>query len=60
MRDAFVYDWRLWTLPELTRLVCEAKFDRAEVWMDTGDGCYEPTASLDNREDWVAYVIGVR
>ena len=66
-RDAFHYDWRLWTLPELTGLMLHAGFTKAEVWCDAYDprlgrsnGDYRPRRHMPAREDWVAYVIGVR
>lgn len=61
-RDAFRYDWRLWTLPELLELMAEAGFDRADAWCDEADepGRYRPLRRLPAREDWVAYVIGVK
>ena len=48
-------------------LMLEAGFKRAEVWCDrfdldagTSDGVYRPTRRMPAREDWVAYVVGVR
>ncbi len=67
LRRAFTYDWRLWTLPELVEAMHAAGFDKAEVWCDTldpatgqSDGRYRPIRSLPAREDWVAYVVGVK
>lgn len=67
LNSAFIYRWRLWTLPELVEIMLEAGFKRAEAWCDTydpaataSDGLYRPTARMPAREDWVAYVIGVR
>ena len=67
LRSAFRYDWRLWTLPELTYLMLQAGFTRAEVWCDAydprrrrSDGIYRPRKHMPAREDWVAYVIAVR
>ncbi len=67
LESAFRYDWRLWTLPELVELMREAGFAKAEVWCDeydadTGqsDGQYRPLKSMPPREDWVAYVVGVK
>ncbi len=67
LRSAFIYRWRLWTPPELTELMLEAGFKKAEVWCDTydpasatSDGSYRPTPRMPARDDWVAYVIGVR
>lgn len=67
MRSAFRYDWRLWSLPELLEIMHAAGFAKAQVWCDkfdakTGqsDGTYRPTSHIEPREDWVAYVIGVK
>jgi hypothetical protein len=66
-RNAFRYSWRLWTLPELTELMLQAGFTRAEVWCDTydarlrrGDGNYRVVRHMPAREDFVAYVVGLR
>jgi SAM-dependent methyltransferase len=63
--DAFRYDWRLWTLPELREAMLEAGYRRVDVWCDDvagrdRTGRYRPRTCLSAREDWVAYVIGVR
>jgi len=65
LRDAFCYDWRLWTLPELTAAMTEAGFEQAQVWCDeldqeqaVTDPEYKPRARMLAREDWVAYVVG--
>lgn len=36
VRSAFRYDWRLWTLPELTRLMGKAGFETVQVWAEGG------------------------
>jgi len=35
--DAFVYEWRLWSVPELRDAMAEAGFARTEVYAKTGD-----------------------
>lgn len=67
VQSAFRYDWRLWTLPELVELMNEAGFSSAEVWCDeysehsgTSDGYFRPMPNMPAREDFVAYVIGVK
>lgn len=37
LRDAFVYDWRLWSVPELRDGLAEAGFARVEAYARLGD-----------------------
>lgn len=37
LRDAFVYDWRLWSVPELADAMVEAGFRRVEAYDRLGD-----------------------
>ncbi|MCE9589990.1 MAG: class I SAM-dependent methyltransferase [Planctomycetes bacterium] len=67
IRNAFAYDWRLWTVPELIALMGRAGFAGASVWCDgwdarrgRGDGAYRPVRAIGAREDFVAYVVGLR
>lgn len=67
MRNAFRYDWQLWTPPEILSTLLEAGFDRVDMWCDrldprTGqsDGRYRPIRQMPSREDWVAYLVGIR
>lgn len=64
MKDAFVYDWRLWTLPEIQELLLEAGFARATVyWEGTdeeseeGDGEFTPTTEGEACAGWIAYIV---
>lgn len=64
LRDAFRYDWRLWSLPELTGLLSEAGFAQAIVWRHTqdrksGEIFFGPVDSMADRATWSAYVVGV-
>lgn len=60
---AFVYDWRLWTLPELKELLTEAGFRRVTVYWegDDGDGGgngeFTPTALGEADATWIAYLV---
>lgn len=67
LHDAFVYDWRLWTLAELRELFVEAGFARVEVLWEatdtkTGSGngvfCRAERGGMD--EAWIAIVVGVK
>lgn len=62
MRRAFVYDWRMWTLPELREAVLEAGFSDFEVHTEGWDakrkthtGTLHRRAKLDNDDCWIAY-----
>jgi SAM-dependent methyltransferase len=65
MRDAFVYDWRLWTLAELRELFDEAGFDDVHVlWEGTnqatggGNGVFRRKERGDMDEAWISIVVG--
>ncbi len=62
-RNAFRYDWRLWTPSEWLELLQQAGFTTTHLWCDrsnpaTGrsDGRYRPVRKLVNRDEWVAYI----
>jgi SAM-dependent methyltransferase len=66
LRDAFVYDWRLWTPAELGGAMLEAGFARAQTWRHTYDpargaeGVFlGPVEAFDEPASWTAYVVGV-
>ncbi len=62
--DAFTYDWRLWSLPELSDLMKECGFKKVNFyWEGTdedgdGDGEYTKVEQGEICESWVAYIIG--
>ncbi|MEM7198730.1 MAG: class I SAM-dependent methyltransferase [Planctomycetota bacterium] len=65
LRNAFTYDWRLWTLPELRELMTEAGFADVHVlWEGTdrdtneGNGIYRRVKRGDADPAWIAYVVG--
>ncbi|MFQ5789378.1 MAG: class I SAM-dependent methyltransferase [Acidobacteriota bacterium] len=67
MRNAFVYDWRLWTLPELQELMAEAGFRDVHVlWEGTnrktgkGNGVFRRARRGGDELSWIAYVVGQR
>ncbi len=62
LKNAFHYDWRLWTLAELREVMIEAGLAPVEVWhrRRPGDLRYQPVRHLAGGEDYVAYVIGRR
>lgn len=65
LRDAFVYDWRLWTLAELRELFVEAGFADVHVlWEGTdhqkggGNGVFRRKEKGDMDDAWISIVVG--
>ena len=65
MKNAFVYDWRLWSLAELRELFEEAGFDDVHVlWEGTdlktmeGNGVFRRKEVGDMDEAWISLVVG--
>ncbi len=65
LRNAFTYDWRLWTLPELQELMAEAGFRNIHVlWEGTdresgeGNGVYYRARRGQADHGWISYVVG--
>ncbi len=65
--DAFTYDWRLWTAPELHDALLEAGFRSTEVHASYGDAMDESgrllvrpvdPGDVDGSEAFVLYVVG--
>lgn len=63
MKNAFTYDWRLWTLPEVREILVEAGFQRVTVYWqgddedsDEGNGVFEPTEYGEADEAWIVYI----
>ena len=66
MKDAFVYDWRIWTIPEVREVLEEAGFDAVDVyWEDEdekgeGNGQYSKQRRGTCDPAWNAYIVGVK
>ncbi len=67
IRDAFVYEWRLWTIPEVREVLIEAGFDRADpYWEGTdpktgdGNGIFKRVERGESDPAWNAYIVGVK
>lgn len=63
MKDAFVYHWRLWTIPELRDILREAGFKTIETYAEgedangNGTGVYVKKASCAAERCVLAYVV---
>ena len=65
-KNEFVYDWRVWTPPELKELMIECGFKDACVYWEAmdkkgnGTGEYVKVEEGDNAFAWIAFVVGSR
>ncbi len=63
MRNAFVYTWRLWTIPELRDLLAEAGFGAVRVYWEGddgkggGNGVYRENARGTPDRSYVGYIV---
>jgi hypothetical protein len=62
IKKAFVYDWRVWTLPELTEMLNEAGFSASVYWEGTdkdgeGDGVFTRSDVGEADDSWIAYIV---
>jgi SAM-dependent methyltransferase len=66
MKDAFEYDWRLWTPPEVCELLLEAGFKQADVyihgWDEDGDSddIFRLRKYYANEVGWIGYIVAVK
>lgn len=66
LRDAFVYQWRHWTMPELQELLAQAGFDRVDAYFEQfdedgdGNGVFEVLDDGHNCESWIAYLVAIK
>ena len=65
-KNAFRYDWRLWSLPETCDLLKEAGFRKTVVYWEGTDkdgepnGVFGPSRTGDLAPAWVAYILAFR
>lgn len=66
MKQAFTYEWRLWSIPEVRELLAEAGFSKSTVyWEGTdkdgdGNGEWEPVAHGEADPAWITYLVAER
>ncbi|MCZ6779365.1 MAG: class I SAM-dependent methyltransferase, partial [Acidobacteria bacterium] len=65
LRNAFVYDWRLWTLPEVQELFREAGFRDVHVLWESvdrktnkGNGVYRRAKRGQDDPSYISFVVG--
>ena len=65
INDAFVYHWRLWSMPEIRELLSEAGFANVVVYWEgddedddgEGNGEYEPTLEGTADPAFISYIV---
>ena len=64
-KNVFIYDWRLWSLPEIRDLLKEAGFRKSFVYWEgfdkkgEGTGIFRKRTKGDLCDTWVAYVVSL-
>jgi hypothetical protein len=62
-RNVFNYDWRLWSIPEITDVLRESGFKKIQYWAEGidrhghGDGTFKPIKTESQCETWVSYIL---
>lgn len=62
MMNAFSYEWRVWTMPEILDMLSEAGFKPTVYWEQAdedgeGNGVFIPETEGDADAGWIAYVV---
>jgi SAM-dependent methyltransferase len=62
-KRVFSYDWRLWSIPEITDVLKEAGFSSIQYWAEgidkdgSGDGKFTQIATEFDCRTWMTYII---
>lgn len=65
LKQAFSYDWRFWSIPEVRELLAEAGFSQTDVFWEgpgkdgDGDGNWKKTAVAEADASWIAYIVAL-
>jgi hypothetical protein len=63
LKNAFEYDWRFWTVPEVREMLAEAGFTESHVYfeeeIDAAESNWERRTDSPSDPVWVAYVVAV-
>jgi hypothetical protein len=67
IRRAFVYRWRLWSIPEVREVLEEAGFARTRVYWEgtvkrtgAGNGAFRARRNAESDASWIAYAVGIK
>jgi hypothetical protein len=62
-KRVFTYEWRLWSVAEITDILHEVGFSKVEYWTEGttrdgyGNGRFSPAKHEPDCESWVAYIV---
>ena len=67
INKAFIYDWRLWSLPEIKECLLESGFKQVDIYMQGWDDekdeetdDFYKTKTCDADPGWLAYIIATK
>ena len=66
IKNAFTYNWRLWTIPEIIDLMKDVGFKKTSVYLHDfnndgeSDEIFRIRKTYENTEGWIAYVVGIK
>jgi SAM-dependent methyltransferase len=59
LTNAFTYEWRFWSLPEIKELLLEAGFSEVVIHWEKNDK-YRPATSGESQPGWLAFVAALK
>lgn len=65
-KDVFKYDWRMWSIPEVTDIMKEVGFSETRVYWEgtarngSGNGIFTETQTGEPCLSWIAYIAGIK
>ena len=67
LKDAFIYEWRFWTIPEVLEMLEEAGFRESHVYWETededdpdADGDWVRGEDAPSNPSWISYIVALK
>ena len=67
LKNAFEYEWRFWTIPEVREMLGEAGFSESHVYWEIededdpkADGTWERREEAPSDPSWICYVVAIK
>jgi hypothetical protein len=66
LKNAFVYEWRFWTIPEVREMLEEAGFSESHVYWEIEDedsdrdGEWERGDDAPSNPSWISYIVALK